>query len=232
VSACCVFARRGRAIQDEDPRPYESDPEKGFTMDIMMMMDMDKVSSLRGEFQQKGRGLSISEFVRVMMRFVQSSPDTDENSRLRNLPELQLVANLCELFAQIDINGDGSMEWEEFTSFIVDTGLTVKSHQPNSIQLYHHVPWEDASKHSTFIDHVRPPRASTYHLVLTGLTRFRADLLLPVERRGGAGGELQPLPQDLQHQLRADAVHSDARRLRSVCGAPPKGNHSSGITTG
>lgn len=34
-----------RAIQDVNPRPYESDPEKGFTMDIMMMMDMDKVTS-------------------------------------------------------------------------------------------------------------------------------------------------------------------------------------------
>lgn len=103
----------------------------------------------------KENGLSISEFVFVMMKFVQSSPLNDENARLRNLAEHQLVANLCELFAQIDINGDGSMEWEEFTSFIVDTGLTVKSHQPNSIQHYHHVPWEDPSKHSTFIDHVR-----------------------------------------------------------------------------
>lgn len=123
-------------------------------MDIMMMMDTDKVSALRNEFQQKDRGLSISEFVHVMMRFVKSSEDTAENFRLRNLSERQLIANLCELFAQIDINGDGSMEWEEFTSFIVDTGLTVKSYQPNSIQHYHYVPWEDPSKHSTFIDHV------------------------------------------------------------------------------
>uniref|UniRef100_K3XC49 EF-hand domain-containing protein n=1 Tax=Globisporangium ultimum (strain ATCC 200006 / CBS 805.95 / DAOM BR144) TaxID=431595 RepID=K3XC49_GLOUD len=115
---------------------------------------LTEVSALRKEFQVKEKGLSISEFVFVMMRFVQSSPLNEENSRLRNLAEHQLVANLCELFAQIDINGDGSMEWEEFTSFIVETGLTVKSHQPNSIQHYHHVPWEDASKHSTFIDHI------------------------------------------------------------------------------
>ncbi|GLE04976.1 hypothetical protein PINS_up013960 [Pythium insidiosum] len=116
-----------------------------------------QVSSLRNEFQQKERGLTITEFVQVMMRFVQSSERNEENSRLRNLSERQLIANLCELFAQIDINGDGSMEWEEFTSFIVDTGLTVKSHQLNSIQHYHYVPWEDASKHSTFIDQVHAP---------------------------------------------------------------------------
>jgi hypothetical protein len=113
-----------------------------------------QVSSLRQEFQQKDRGLSIAEFVHVMIRFVQSASQTEENSRLQSLTEEQLVANLCELFAQIDINGDGSMEWEEFTSFIVDTGLTVKNHQPNSIQLYHHVQWEDCSKHTTFIDRV------------------------------------------------------------------------------
>ncbi|DBA00306.1 TPA: hypothetical protein N0F65_001501 [Lagenidium giganteum] len=113
-----------------------------------------QVSALRKEFQQKEKGLSISEFVFVMIRFVQSTAQTEENSRLRNLTETQLVANLCELFAQIDINGDGSMEWEEFTSFIVDTGLTVKNHQPTSIEHYHHVQWEDASKHSTFIDHI------------------------------------------------------------------------------
>ncbi|KAE9311078.1 hypothetical protein PF001_g9903 [Phytophthora fragariae] len=141
-------------LQRVSGRPYEHDPEKGFTMDIMMMMDMEKVSTLRNEFLRKEKGLSIAEFVYVMMRFVQSSAHTDENSRLHDLSESQLVANLCELFAQIDINGDGSMEWEEFTSFIVDTGLTVKSHQPNSIQQYHHVQWEDASKHSTFIDHI------------------------------------------------------------------------------
>ncbi|KAG3004371.1 hypothetical protein PC128_g19107 [Phytophthora cactorum] len=140
--------------QKANGRPYEHDPEKGFTMDIMMMMDMEKVSTLRNEFERKDKGLSIAEFVYVMMRFVQSSAHTDENSRLHDLSESQLVANLCELFAQIDINGDGSMEWEEFTSFIVDTGLTVKNHQPNSIQQYHHVQWEDASKHSTFIDHI------------------------------------------------------------------------------
>ncbi|RHY74344.1 hypothetical protein DYB38_004354, partial [Aphanomyces astaci] len=130
---------------------YKSDPEKGFTMDIMMMIDMAKVGSLRDEFQQKERGLSVGEFVHVMLRFVKGSRNaTDDKSHLHQLTEPQLVAYLCELFAQIDINGDGSMEWEEFTSFIVDTGL--ESQQPNSIQMYHHSTWEDTSKHSATID--------------------------------------------------------------------------------
>ncbi|KAG9407339.1 hypothetical protein AC1031_002067 [Aphanomyces cochlioides] len=133
------------------PSYYKAEPEKGFTMDIMMMIDMAKVGSLRDEFQQKDRGLTIAEFVHVMLRFVKGSRgDKDDKSHLHQLTEPQLVAYLCELFAQIDINGDGSMEWEEFTSFIVDTGL--ESQQPNSIQLYHHSQWEDTSKHSAAID--------------------------------------------------------------------------------
>lgn len=174
-----------------------------------------------------------------MVKFVQSSPVSAENARLRNLSEQQLVANLCELFAQIDLNGDGSMEWDEFMSFVVDTGLTAKSHQPNSIQLYHHVQWEDASKHSTFIDHVRPACVS-----LTGAVDSRdtsgvltspslvctylpptcpfspVDLLLPSERRDRARGELQPAPQALQRQLRTRADDPVARGLRPVRRAP------------
>ncbi|OQR91657.1 hypothetical protein ACHHYP_04492 [Achlya hypogyna] len=134
---------------------YKNDPEKGFTMDIMMLIDMAKVGSLRDEFQQKQRGLTIIEFVTVMLRFVRSSKPSSESlgdnkSHLHQLTEPQLIAYLSELFAQIDINGDGSMEWEEFTSFIVDTGL--ESQQPNSIQMYHHSSWEDTSKHSSGID--------------------------------------------------------------------------------
>ena len=37
--------------------------------------------------------------------------------------ERALVANLDDLFREIDINGDGDMEWEEFTSFIVEKAV-------------------------------------------------------------------------------------------------------------
>ena len=35
----------------------------------------------------------------------------------------ELVVDLCELFAQIDVNGDGTVEWPEFTSFCVEAGM-------------------------------------------------------------------------------------------------------------
>ena len=41
-------------------------------------------------------------------------------------PNLRAVADLLELFEQIDANGDGTLEWEEFTGFIIDQGMSIK----------------------------------------------------------------------------------------------------------
>ena len=37
--------------------------------------------------------------------------------------EEKLVQDLIELFYQVDVNGDGTMEWDEFTGFCIDAGL-------------------------------------------------------------------------------------------------------------
>jgi len=43
-----------------------------------------------------------------------------------SVTETQLVANLAELFKEIDVNGDAMMEWDEFTSFIVDKAVVFR----------------------------------------------------------------------------------------------------------
>ena len=32
-----------------------------------------------------------------------------------------LILGLCQMFEEIDINGDGTMEWKEFMQFLLDT---------------------------------------------------------------------------------------------------------------
>ncbi len=35
---------------------------------------------------------------------------------------LAVTLNLIELFNEIDVNGDGTMEWEEFSNHIIELG--------------------------------------------------------------------------------------------------------------
>ena len=43
----------------------------------------------------------------------------DDHTSTR-LGDVELVRHLVELFAEIDVNGDQHMEWNEFAAFIVD----------------------------------------------------------------------------------------------------------------
>ena len=49
---------------------------------------------------------------------------------LNHLPETRdrtgLVKNLIELFRQIDVNNDASLEWDEFTGHIIELGMVRK----------------------------------------------------------------------------------------------------------
>eukprot|EP00743_Colponemidia_sp_Colp-15_P008893 GILK01009703.1.p1 GENE.GILK01009703.1~~GILK01009703.1.p1 ORF type:complete len:1022 (-),score=193.31 GILK01009703.1:203-2842(-) len=49
------------------------------------------------------------------------------------MDDRQLVLNLMDLFAHIDVDGDGNLEWDEFTTYIVEQGMAredgIDSHQ-------------------------------------------------------------------------------------------------------
>jgi len=56
-------------------------------------------------------GLSIDQFVKVMLIHL---PETKDR--------VGLVKNLIELFRQIDVNDDKTLEWDEFTGHIIELG--------------------------------------------------------------------------------------------------------------
>ena len=47
----------------------------------------------------------------------------DENQEQIQMKNHYSISRLGELFAEIDINGDGDMSWEEFTSYIIKNGI-------------------------------------------------------------------------------------------------------------
>lgn len=66
----------------------------------------------------------------------------------------QFAANLVEFFDQVDINGDGAMEWEEFTSFIVETGMSEHDHQPDAISEYFFTAMKETGNHNAYVERI------------------------------------------------------------------------------
>lgn len=96
-----MFIAKDRNTDEEDP-----------DTDIMSHLSYRKLEEIKKDFMKnEEQGLSLQQFIKVM---------------LVHLPEMKdktgLVRNLIELFRQIDVNNDQSLEWNEFTAHIIELG--------------------------------------------------------------------------------------------------------------
>ena len=91
-------------------------------------------------------GLSLNQFIKVMLHHL---PKKAESFKIT------LVQNLIELFKQIDINNDGALEWDEFTKHLIELGL-VSSDQTSveSEKKYYPSDKEDKETHETEIENL------------------------------------------------------------------------------
>lgn len=84
----------------------------GFS-ELIMFLTTDNVKRLKREFLQAGLGLNMEQFVLAMQKCL-GEWITDET---------KFAVQCIELFKQVDVNDDGSMEWDEFTSFMGESGV-------------------------------------------------------------------------------------------------------------
>lgn len=93
----------------------------------MRAFDVEKLRVLKEKFMQKQKdfedGFSLVEFIDLMKKVIPYSHPAEE---------CDLVHGLCALFSEIDINGNGFMEWDEFTSFLIEAVDQKQLHQINA----------------------------------------------------------------------------------------------------
>jgi Ca2+-binding EF-hand superfamily protein len=77
----------------------------------MSHLNYRKLQKIKEDFCKQEDGLSMEQFIKVMLIHL---PETRDR--------VGLVKNLIELFRQIDVNNDESLEWEEFTGHIIELG--------------------------------------------------------------------------------------------------------------
>ncbi|CAM9649007.1 unnamed protein product, partial [Ectocarpus sp. 13 AM-2016] len=111
-------ASEARAKQSDGPRYTDS---RSLVTETMSAMDLPRISFLRREIQRKASGLDRVEFIMTMATCV--AGDISNPVRCIDDIHVSMVANFCEIFAQVDVNNDGTVDWEELSSFMIDMGM-------------------------------------------------------------------------------------------------------------
>lgn len=114
----------GRRLRST-PDGTENKSKLGSSKDVLSLLDHTRMAGIKKDFQRLGNALTLTEFVAVMKSYLPF--DT--------YGELAMTTSLCQFFSDVDVNGDGTMEWEEFTNFIVETGMTAMATQKVGTQI-------------------------------------------------------------------------------------------------
>ena len=81
---------------------------------IMMLLELNKINKLGDIFVNYPDGIEKIKFIQIMKAELPSNPNDP-------MDETNLIYGLYKFFCEIDFNGNGHMQWEEFTQFIIDT---------------------------------------------------------------------------------------------------------------
>ena len=101
-------------IYKGENRYYLLDRTKYDINTIMMLLDLNKINKLAEFFKGYPDGIEKVLFIAKMKKEL-------PNNLNDPMDEANLVYGLYKFFCEIDFNGDGHMQWEEFTQFIIDT---------------------------------------------------------------------------------------------------------------
>ena len=102
--------------------------------DLMNKMDVKVINKLESEFS-KG-GLSVHEFISCMLQHIEHIFQTEPPPKEE---ELRVVSLIRELFSLIDVDGDGTMDWEVsvFKSLYLPTDKYLYSFDLTIISTFH-----------------------------------------------------------------------------------------------
>lgn len=103
------FKKNQQAEQDHYSK-LKSDREKA-TFSMMMKMNPDALTNIRKEFFARRDSVTLDEFIYIIQKHLVNRKGDD--SFVMETPEQrEFGTNMYELFKDIDVNGDGQLEWQ------------------------------------------------------------------------------------------------------------------------
>jgi hypothetical protein len=89
----------------------------------MMKLAPSALTAVRKEFFAREDDISLEEFIYIIQKHLlneSASSGTKGEAAMTAQERREFAGNMYELFKDVDVNGDGGMEWEELTKFIVE----------------------------------------------------------------------------------------------------------------
>ena len=81
---------------------------------IILRLPLSRLKYLRNDFEEDEDGLRLDDFLTSMV----------EHTNFDDVGEiLKIIPAMIDFFRDVDINGDGQMDWQEFTQSIISTGI-------------------------------------------------------------------------------------------------------------
>jgi hypothetical protein len=118
--------------------------------DLMNRLDYLKLETIYNDYNILGGegGLDLKTFIAVMTQEQHLGKKKDPEDHKK------MVRSLIDLFRQIDVNNDKSLEWVEFTNHIIELGMVRKDRVfIDAIKNYQQSDIKDG-KHDTEIEHM------------------------------------------------------------------------------
>lgn len=107
------------------------------TFAMMMRMNPAALTAVRKEFFARQDSVSVNEFIYIINKHLGNSRG-DSRFVMETAEQREFGTNMYALFKDIDVNGDGNLEWQEFTTFTVEkANLLNKRQKMASIANYH-----------------------------------------------------------------------------------------------
>ena len=100
---------------EEDKRVEDEGEDEDDILSALNYKKLEKISEDFRNIKNVKKGLTLLEYLKVMLKHL---PDIKD--------KVGLVKNLIELFKQIDVNGDETLEWDEFSNHIIELGMVRK----------------------------------------------------------------------------------------------------------
>ena len=159
-----AHSRASSQHSGRNQRPQPPEPERAEALhetdesDIMVLLGREKMLEVKRDFMKLGKdeGLEKNVFISLMLYHL---PPKYQNPKV--------IENLNEMFDQIDVNGDGHLEWSEFTNHIIEQGMVRQDRAfIDAIKNYNPSEWKDESKHEGEIEHIHYVPKTKHLLVM------------------------------------------------------------------